>query len=132
MERQRAEALRRRLTDTLRYLAFLLSAACSVLLFFLLVVLPQFANVFKDFNAKLDPVLMIFLGISDFLRKDMDSVLVALACVLSVGFLLSRRPAVRAGLIDTVSRLPACRARSWDTAGRVSFVATSASSWRAG
>ena len=74
-ERQRAEALRRRLSDTLRYPAFLLLGACAVLLFFLLFVLPQFANVFKDFNAKLDPVLVTFLGISDFLRNDMDSIL---------------------------------------------------------
>ena len=109
VERQRAEALRRRLSDTLRYPAFLLSAAFAVLLFFLLVVLPQFANVFKDFNAKLDPVLVTFLGISDFLHKDMDTILVAFACLLSVGFLLSRRPAVRAGAIDAVSRLPLVR-----------------------
>lgn len=108
-ERQRAEALRRRLSDTLRYPAFLLLGACAVLLFFLLFVLPQFANVFKDFNAKLDPVLVTFLGISDFLRNDMDSILVALACLLSVGFLLSRRSAVRLGVIDAVSSLPLIR-----------------------
>ena len=47
-ERQRAEALRRHVSDTLRYPAFLLAAAGGVLLFFLLVVLPQFANVFQD------------------------------------------------------------------------------------
>ena len=77
-ERQRAEALRRHLSDTLRYPAFLLAAAGGVLLFFLLVVLPQFANVFQDFNAKLDPVLVTFLAISNFLRKDMNTVLIVL------------------------------------------------------
>jgi general secretion pathway protein F len=106
VERHRAEALRRRVTATLRYPAFLLVAACGVLLFFLLVVLPQFANVFRDFNAKLDPVLVTFLGISDFLRQNMNTILFALACLLSIGFLLSRRPAVRVGLIDAASRLP--------------------------
>ena len=109
LERQRAETLRRRLSDTLRYPAFLLLGACAVLLFFLLVVLPQFANVFKDFNAKLDPVLVTFLTISDFLRTDMDSILAALACLLSGGFLLSRRVAVRASVINAVSRLPLIR-----------------------
>jgi general secretion pathway protein F len=108
-ERQRAEALRRRLSDTLRYPAFLLLAASGVLLFFLLVVLPQFAGVFKDFNAKLDPVLVAFLGISDFLRQDMSAILVALAVLLAVGLLLSRRPRVRAGVIEAVSRLPLVR-----------------------
>jgi general secretion pathway protein F len=108
-ERQRAEALRRHVSDTLRYPAFLLAAAGGVLLFFLLVVLPQFANVFQDFNAKLDPVLVTFLGISNFLRKDTSTVLIVLTCLLSVGLLLSRRPAVRARVIDAASRLPLVR-----------------------
>jgi general secretion pathway protein F len=109
VERQRAEALRRRLSDTLRYPAFLLLGACGVLLFFLLVVLPQFANVFRDFNAKLDPVLVTFLSISDFLRQNMNTVLFALTCLLSIGFLLSRRPGVRVGAIEAASRLPLVR-----------------------
>lgn len=108
-ERLRAEALRRRLSDTLRYPAFLLLAACGVLLFFLLVVLPQFSNVFKDFNAKLDPVLLTFLGISEFLRDDMNTILVVLACLLSIGLLLSRRPGVRARVIGAVTALPLIR-----------------------
>jgi general secretion pathway protein F len=109
VERQRAEALRRRISDTLRYPAFLLLAACGVLLFFLLVVLPQFANVFKDFNAKLDPVLLAFLGVSEFLRNDMNTILIALTCLLSIGFLLLRRPAVRAAVVGAASRLPLVR-----------------------
>jgi general secretion pathway protein F len=105
-ERQRAEALRRRLSETLRYPAFLLIGAGGVLLFFLLVVLPQFSNVFKDFNAKLDPVLVTFLGISAFLRDNMDAVAGGVVCLLSIGFLLSRRPAVRAAAKEAVERLP--------------------------
>ena len=105
-ERQRAEALRRRLSETLRYPAFLLIGAGAVLVFFLLVVLPQFSNVFKDFNAKLDPVLVTFLGISDFLRDNMDAVAGGVVGLLSVGFLLSRRPAVRTAAKEAVERLP--------------------------
>ena len=105
-ERQRAEALRRRLSETLRYPAFLLIGAGAVLVFFLLVVLPQFSNVFKDFNAKLDPVLVTFLGISAFLRDNMDAVAGGVVCLLSIGFLLSRRPAVRAAAKEGVERLP--------------------------
>src|SRR5208282_2068816 len=106
VERLRAEALRRRLSETLRYPAFLLLAACGVLLFFLLVVLPQFANVFRDFNAKLDPVLVAFLGLSDLLRQNMDAIVVVLVSLLALGFLLSRRPAVRVAVIGAVARLP--------------------------
>jgi general secretion pathway protein F len=108
-ERQRAEALRRRLSDTLRYPAFLLLAAGGVLLFFLLAVLPQFANVFRDFSAKLDPVLVTFLGVSDFLRQNMNAILVALTCLLSIGFLVLRRPSARLGVIKAASRLPLVR-----------------------
>ena len=43
------------------------------MLFFLTFVLPQFANVFRDFNAKLDPVLVAFLGVSEFLRANADA-----------------------------------------------------------
>ena len=98
------------MSDTLRYPAFLLVAAGGVLSFFLLVVLPQFANVFQDFNAKLDPVLVTFLGISNFLRKDMSTVLIVLDVPAvnrpSLG-LGGRR--VRARVIDAASRLPLVR-----------------------
>ena len=60
-ERVRAGALRRKLLDALQYPAFVLVAACGVLMFFLLFVLPQFSAVLRDFNAKLDPVVGHFL-----------------------------------------------------------------------
>ena len=105
-ERLRAEALRRRLSDTLRYPAFLLLAAGGVLLFFLGFVLPQFASVFRDFNTKLDPVLVTFLGLSDFLRANTQalagSVLVAILAV----WLLARQPPVRGAAVAGLSRLP--------------------------
>ena len=108
-ERQRAEALRRRLSDALRYPAFLLLASGGVMLFFLGFVLPQFANVFRDFNAKLDPVLTTFLGLSDFLRGNAQA-LAAGALVLIVAiWLLSRRRVVRNRLVWHVSRLPVIR-----------------------
>src|SRR5437667_10650918 len=78
-ERARAEALRRKLGDALRYPAFVLLAAVSVLLFFLLFVLPQFAAVLRDFNAKLDPVVLMFISISEFLRAHGDVLAIAIA-----------------------------------------------------
>jgi general secretion pathway protein F len=105
-ERLRSEALRRRLVDTLRYPAFLLLAAGGVLLFFLTFVLPQFANVFRDFNAKLDPVLVAFLGLSDFLRSNIRTLAAGLLGFILAIWLLLRRPAVRAALVGAVSRLP--------------------------
>jgi general secretion pathway protein F len=108
-ERQRAEALRRRLSDTLRYPAFLLLAAGGVLLFFLAFVLPQFANVFRDFNAKLDPILVAFLDVSDFLRSNVQALGVALVCFLLAALLLSRRPEARRAAVGVATRLPLLR-----------------------
>ncbi len=109
MERQRAEALSRRLTDTLRYPAFLLVGAGGVLLFFLLVVLPQFAGVFRDFNAKLDPVLVAFLALSDLLRSNGQAIAAALLVTLLAGWLALRQRALRARLVGALTRLPVVR-----------------------
>lgn len=109
LERQRAEALARRLTDTLRYPAFLLLGAGGVLLFFLLVVLPQFAGVFRDFQAKLDPMLVTFLALSDLLRSNGQVIAAALLVTLVGGWLALRQRAVRAPLVGAITRLPVVR-----------------------
>jgi len=108
-ERLRAEALRRQLADALRYPAFVLFAAGSVLVFFLLFVLPQFATVLRDFNAKLDPLVLAFLGLSDFLRAHAQGVGAGLIAVFLGALLVLRRPGTRAGMIRLASRLPLVR-----------------------
>jgi general secretion pathway protein F len=105
-ERARSEALRRKLGDALRYPAFVLFAAMSVLMFFLLFVLPQFAAVLRDFNAKLDPVVLTFISISEFLRANGPVLGVGLALVIAALWLLLRRPAARAAIVTQLSRLP--------------------------
>jgi general secretion pathway protein F len=108
-ERVRSEALRRRLGDALRYPAFVLCAALAVLSFFLLFVLPQFATVLRDFNAKLDPVVLAFLGLSDFVRQHTDAIAIVLVVLLLTGWLLLRQAPVRAAMMRTVARLPLVR-----------------------
>jgi len=108
-ERSRGEALRRKLSDALRYPAFVLFAAGCVLTFFLLFVLPQFAIVLRDFGAKLDPMVATFIGLSDFLRGNADVLAGILAFLLLAGWLILRRPNVRARIVGTLSRLPLVR-----------------------
>jgi general secretion pathway protein F len=105
-ERTRAEATRRKLIDALRYPAFLLAGASVVLVFFLTFVLPQFAAVFSDFNAKPDPVLATFLGLSLFLRENGLWLLGGLAIVVGALALALRRPEARAAAFGVVARLP--------------------------
>lgn len=108
-ERIRAETLRRRVVDALRYPAFVLCAACAVLMFFLLFVLPQFASVLRDFDAKIDPFLMAFMGFSGFLRGHGNGVGIAFLIVLIGGWVLLRRPGFHAAMVRTASRLPLIR-----------------------
>src|SRR4029078_3235881 len=98
-ERARAEALRRKLGDALRSPAFVLLAAMSVLMFFLLFVLPQFAAVLRDFNAKLDPVVLMFISVSEFLRAHGQVLAVALALAIAAIWLALRRPKPRAAMM---------------------------------
>jgi general secretion pathway protein F len=108
-ERGRAEALRRKLADALRYPAFVLFAAGCVLFFFLLFVLPQFAAVLRDFGAKLDPMVVTFIAVSDFLRGNAEALAAAAAALLLAVFLLARRPNLRGKAVAGLARLPLVR-----------------------
>jgi general secretion pathway protein F len=101
--------LRRKLSDALRYPAFVLFAAGCVLVFFLLFVLPQFAAVLRDFGAKLDPMVAIFLGFSDFVRSNFEAIGVACGVLLLTAWLVLRQPKVRARIRAALSRLPLVR-----------------------
>ncbi len=105
-ERARSEALQRKFTDALHYPAFVLAAAAVVLLFFIIFVLPQFAPVLRDFNAKLDPMMEMFFNLSDFLRAHGTALLIAAALLIVGGWQLLRRATVRAAIATELSRLP--------------------------
>jgi len=108
-ERSRTEALKRRLGDAIRYPLFVLGSASCVLLFFLTFVLPQFANVLRDFNAKVDPIIVTFLAISTFLRGNADAVMALVALMIAAGWLLLRQDRIRHVLFNAMTRLPAIR-----------------------
>ena len=108
-ERVRADAVKRKISEALRYPAFIFVAASCVLTFFLTFVLPQFASVLSDLGAKIDPALAIFLSLSQFLRAHVDAIALGLALILTIAWLLLRRPAVRAALLAGFTRLPLVR-----------------------
>jgi general secretion pathway protein F len=108
-ERSRGEAMRRKVADALRYPAFVLFAACGVLAFFLLFVLPQFAAVLQDFNAKLDPIVASLFGLSKFVNAHLDAVEAMIVVMILCGWLLFRRATVRAKIFGVLTRLPLLR-----------------------
>jgi general secretion pathway protein F len=108
-ERSRSEALRRRLTDALRYPAFVLCAAGAVLTFFLFFVLPQFGSVLRDFGAKLDSIVVSLLALSDFATTHTRSIATVLLILVVTAWLALRRPRVRAAITYGISKLPLAR-----------------------
>jgi general secretion pathway protein F len=105
-ERNRAETMRRKVMDALRYPTFVLFAACGVLTFFLLFVIPQFAAVLQDFNAKLDPIVATLFGLSKFVRANLEMIEAGVVVLILGGWLVFRRAAVRTKIIGTLTRLP--------------------------
>ena len=105
-ERARAEALRRKVADALRYPIFVFCAAAAVMTFFLTFVLPQFAGVLRDFHAKLDPVVSGFLSLSDFFSSHAQALGAGFVVVATATWLLLRRPGVRTAIIEALGHFP--------------------------
>jgi general secretion pathway protein F len=105
-ERQRAEALRRKLAEAARYPVFILFATSCVLAFFLLFVLPQFAGVLRGFQAHLDPIVVFFLGLSDFTRSHYRIIATLGVIVTAVGWRVVGRADVQRTAWNTMARLP--------------------------
>ena len=77
-------------------------------MFFLTFVLPQFAGVFSDFNAKPDPVLATFLALSASLREN-GAVYAGdrrRRSALTLALALAQPAGARACLIEQAARLP--------------------------
>ena len=105
-ERERAEQMRRKLTDAMQYPLFVLIAAFGVMLFFIVFVLPQFSAVLQDFGSKSDSALSFFIRLSEFLRANSTSLLLAGAALLAALWLMLRRPGVRAAIISVAASSP--------------------------
>jgi general secretion pathway protein F len=108
-ERGRAEALRRKLSDSLRYPTVVFFGAISVLIFFLLVVLPRFSAVLHDFGAQIDPVAGFFFDLSDFMVAHQPSIGLLVAIALIGCLLVFRKPQLRTQTFLTFMRLPLVR-----------------------
>jgi general secretion pathway protein F len=105
-ERARSEALRRKIMDALQYPAFVMFAAACVLTFFIVVVLPQFSSVLRDFGAKGDSAIVVFLRLSDFLRGHAAGITLAAIAAVVGAWLMLRRKSVRTALVAEISRIP--------------------------
>jgi general secretion pathway protein F len=105
-ERLRAEHTRRKLTDAMQYPLFVLIAACCVMLFFILFVLPQFSSVLQDFGDKSGSALTFFFRISEFMRSNATALLLAVGCLVIMIWLILLRSDARSAIVGAAARIP--------------------------
>lgn len=108
-ERLKQERVSAKIHAAVRYPAFLLVVSIAVLLFFLVFVVPQFADVVRDFGAHPDPLVTTVMAISDGLRNNGDAILVLCLVLVGTALLAWRVKEVRAKLYAFLSRLPGVR-----------------------
>ncbi len=108
-ERATIERLMDKVASSLRYPAAVLTMAVGVLIFFLVIVVPQFAAVLRDYGQKPEGLVGFVLSSSDFLLAHGQAIM-ATALALLLGILLARQHAgARSFLKERVSRLPGLR-----------------------
>ena len=105
-ERVRTERLVDKISSSLRYPAVLFVAAVAVLVFFLVVVVPQFGAVLRDFGQEVSGLVGVVLGASDFIVNHGDVMAGGLLVMLVGALLIFRRPGARKFAFRQLSRLP--------------------------
>lgn len=107
--RQREEELRRKLTSALRYPLFLVAMAFCVLLFILLFVMPNFAQVFGATTTTLPAGAAFLYETSIWLAANRELALGGLAVAILSTYLITRLPASRRSLRRLAERVPGLR-----------------------
>lgn len=108
-ERTKTERMLDKISSALRYPAVLLVVALSVLLFFLVAVVPQFASVLRDFGQPPTGFVGAVLATSDFLVANGAWIAAALAVSLLATIIALRWPRFRLWAERRVRRLPGLR-----------------------
>jgi general secretion pathway protein F len=108
-ERAKRERLNAQIRSALRYPAFLLLVSLAVLLFFLLFVVPQFADVIGDFGTRPNTLITTVIALSTTLRDNGDIAVAAIAALLGLALLAGRRPRIRRRVLGTLAGLPLVR-----------------------
>ena len=107
-ERVKAERMSAQIRAALRYPAFLLVVSMAVLLFFLLFVVPQFAEVIGDHGTP-NQLIATVIALSGALRDYGDIIGAGVAGLLGLTLLALRTPRMRKRLLDPLASLPLVR-----------------------
>jgi general secretion pathway protein F len=108
-ERARMERLLDKVTSALRYPAVLLTVALGVLVFFLVVVVPQFASVLRDFGQAPTGFVGAVLATSDFFVAHGGTMAIVLVTAVAVVIFALRFPKIRLAAQRQIARAPGLR-----------------------
>lgn len=108
-ERARTEQMMDKVASSLRYPAVLLVLALSVLIFFMVAVVPQFAAVLRDFGQKPEGLVAFVLATSDFLLVHGQTIMALVLGLIVLVMLARQLPQARRLMRHYVSRLPGLR-----------------------
>ncbi|WP_244478336.1 type II secretion system F family protein [Methylobacterium sp. Leaf113] len=108
-QRVRTHVLTEKLAGALHYPAFLLVTASIVLVFFLIYVIPQFADVIRDSGSQMDGTIAGIFAASDLLRDHLDLFIAGSAALLVGALAAAQSRALRTAVTKRLSRLPIIR-----------------------
>jgi len=108
-ERLKQEQVALRIRAAIRYPLFLLFVAGGVLLFFLLFVVPQFADVVRDFGTRPDALVATVIALSSSLRDHGNVLLAGIAAMLSLVLVGARFRRFQKLFLAPLLRLPLIR-----------------------
>jgi general secretion pathway protein F len=108
-ERAKQEMLTAKISAAVRYPIFLLVVAIGVLVFFLLFVVPQFADAVRDIGGHTDSSVMTVIAISDYLQANGSLIGIVGLTLAGAALLAFWHPRSRNQLIAFFSKLPGIR-----------------------
>jgi general secretion pathway protein F len=105
-ERSRSHTLLDKVNSAIRYPAFLIFMATSVLLFFMLHVIPQFSGLFSEQKKPPNGLAAGVFELSNWLVANQTNVMVGVIVVLIGSLLLSRVPGAKKVIFRSFTALP--------------------------
>ena len=108
-ERLKQERATTKIRSAIRYPIFLLVVSFGVLIFFLVFVIPQFADVVRDFGTKPDSLVATVIAISEGLRENGVAIAIVVAAFVGAALIAWRVRSFRNALISFFSQLPGIR-----------------------
>jgi general secretion pathway protein F len=105
-DRTRRQLLAERINSAIQYPAFLIGSAITVLMFFLIYVVPQFEPVFRDLGGRLNAGAALVVSASTWLNGNLDLFFGSCIALVLGGWLVLMRPQVRSTAFAAFASLP--------------------------